>query len=73
MICRGVHCLLIDCSMQYPSCSQAVKGEAWGIRAGEDLGHAVLSALTLLEKLLVTEHEADLASIQLQMPVNNKN
>lgn len=59
--------------MQYPSPSQAVQGEAWGIRAGEDLGHAVLSALTLLEKLLVTEHEADLASIQLQMPVNNKN
>lgn len=35
------------------------------------LGTCSSQLLTLLEKLLVTEHETDLASVQLQMPVNN--
>lgn len=35
------------------------------------LGTCSSQLLTLHEKLLVTEHETDLASVQLQMPVNN--
>lgn len=35
------------------------------------LGTCSSQLLTLLEKLLVTEHETDLAWVQLEMPVNN--
>lgn len=35
------------------------------------LGTCSSQSLTMLEKLLVIEHETDLASVQLQMPVNN--
>lgn len=44
--------------------------EAQQIKATEDLGHAVCSTLPLFAKLLVIEHETNLASMQLQMPVS---